>query len=407
MNTPPVEVADLLARSISLFKTVKTPNPKGSITFGDYLKGVRTGQWEKSVGLVREANKDSKADADRMKEKLPAIKPSGTFSGLAEKDMTAHSGILCIDLDDVGLAIPSTRAALMLLPCVLAFHLSPRATGLKVFLAVQATNANEHSACWQAAMGTLGEILPVGVKIDRAPSNVASNCFVSYDPDTWVAATHRVPLLPLHPYLSLIPERRGEKGVISEESMSDFDVGKIQSSSMSDLGGKPDCASDSPENRPNTSREHARQVRKKAEREIAELTQPLKRIFKKYLACKPVNTGRRYAFLLKIIPSLFTVVGDAVLVELLRLHHQRQTGTWSTPFAEHMKEVGKMLSDWSLDDYRQKELKEHERQVYDDLSARVREAYRILRDLAKRAECQRSLKTGHDWSLQNRPLLRG
>lgn len=390
MHTSPasIEAASLLARTVSLFSNVKSKRSPATLTLLDYLDGVKGGRWRRDVEAVRVANQDSKADADRVKVKrLPVITPSGTFRGLSQADLIAHSGILCIDLDDVGLELGNARKCLKSLPCVLAIHLSPRATGLKVFLAILANDADEHASCWKAAVNELRPVLPAGVKIDPAPSNVVSKCFVSFDPDTWVATTHRIPLLPLSPCSSPIPEEKKEGRVISEESMSDCDDGGAQPTSMSDSRGETVCACGLMDEVGKTSPAYARQARAKAERAIAKLSPALARIFKDYLVSKPVNRGQRYAFLLKVTPPLFTVVGVDVLVELLGLHHRRQTGTWSTPLETHMQEVGTMLTDWEHTDYRQKQLSNHERQVYDGLRRdRYRAAYRIMRDLATRAD---------------------
>lgn len=388
MNTPPAAIeftpADFLARSISLFTRCKAPKPQRTILLRDYLRSVRTGKWQSSVEAVRNANKDSKADADRLKvTRLPVIKPSGVFSGLSEADLVTLSGILCIDLDDVGSAIEDARNRLKTHASVLAVHLSPRGTGLKVFMAIEAKDTSEHKACWQAAAASLDCVLPVGVKIDPQPSNVSSNCFVSYDPETWVSET---PCKPIFPLPSYPPHTlgRGEGGrVISEESMSDCDEGEGRTASMSDSRAQTVCACAKPEDVVEPSPAYPRQVRAKAERTMVKLSPPLARIFKNYLVRKPVNRGQRYAFLLKVIPPLFTVVSIDVLAELLRLHHQRQTGTWSTPLDTHMQEVGTMLTDWEHTDYRQKQLNARELLVYDGLRrVRYRAAYRIMRDLA-------------------------
>ncbi len=389
MHTPPasIEAASLLARTVSLFSNVRSKRSPATLTLLDYFAGVRDGRWRCDVDAVRVANQDSKADAERLKVKLPAITPSGTFRGLTQADLIAHSGILCLDLDDVGPALAATQKRLRTHTAVLAFHLSPRGTGLKVFLAILSNGAVEHAACWKAAVDVFRPVLPAGVKIDPAPSNVVSKCFVSYDPDTWVAATHRIPLLPLSPCLSPIPERKKEEGVISEESMSDCDDGGSQPTSMSDFLGRTVCACAFTDEVGETSPAYARQARAKAERAIAKLSPPLARIFKNYLLSKPVNRGQRYAFLLKVIPPLFTVISVGVLTDLLRLHHQWQTGTWSSPIDQHMREVEAMITDWACNDYRAKQLSEHERQIYDSLRLdRYREAYRILRDLSMRAE---------------------
>jgi len=332
---------------------------------------VKNGQWRAEVEEVRRANEVSKDEADRLKvARLPVIKPSGIFRGLGEADLVTHSGILCIDLDDVGDRIESVRNSLQTHPAVLAIHLSPRATGLKVFLAIQARDPAEHKACWQAASADLRRFLPEGINIDSAPSNVSANCFVSYDPEAWIAETPRSPVVPLPSSASHGLGRRKEEAISekSEESMSDLPAKTV---TLSHQVGSP---------------EYSRKVRSDAEREIKALPRALAQIFKNYLSKKPVERGQSYAFLLQTIPPLFEVVGVDVLLKLLHLHHRNQTGTWSTSLKKHIDKAKTMLSDWAKTDYLTR-LNEDERKFYGDLlRERYREAFRILRDLARRAK---------------------
>ncbi len=390
-----VEVTSLLAQSFSLFVSVKAKRQPDEITACDYLDGVKSGRWRAEVDAVREANARSKAYADEVKvARLPAVKPSGIFRGLREADFVAHSGIMCIDLDDVGPALVETKKRLQNLPCVFAMHLSPRGTGIKVFLAVTAISAEEHRACWNTANATLSSILPCGVKLDPAPSNVSSNCFVSYDPEAWVADSPRIPLFPtackstssppatnpISPHtLGKGKKRRRREEVISEESMSDVG-GACQS--MSDYRAERLSARVSVHSGEIQHRECAAKIRQRARRALGTKLPRLRAIYRQYVENKPVNRGERHAFLLKVIPPLFEVLAETVLIDLLRLHHRSQTGTWRTAVHDHMREVKKVL-----ESYRRKyceALTLREREVfYDRLHDEKRgAAFRICRGLA-------------------------
>lgn len=381
-----IEVVGLLARPVSLFATVRTKRPPSQITIRDYFDGIVVGRWRAKIEAVRAANARSKEEAETLKKRLPAITPSGTFRGLGDADFLAHSGILCIDLDDVGPSLAHTRARLQTLPCVLAVHLSPRGTGLKVFVVTTATTPEEHDLCWPAAEAELRPLLPLGVKLDPAPKSVVSKCFVSYDPAAWVADTPRIPLFPHDPLITLgsprtplTPRREKRKRVISEGSMSDTGC---ESLSMSDFRGKTLSAEASPYAGEIQQREGDTKTRQRAHLELKRMTPRLRSIYRQYIETKPVNRGERHAFLLKVILPLFEVLAEPVLVDLLRLHHRSQTGTWDAVLDFHMQEVKEVL-DFYRSKYREA-LPPRERTVfYDRLNEEKRRAaFRICRGLA-------------------------
>ena len=375
---PPIEVQSLLSAEMSLFTSCKSKSPTKSITLQSYLAGVRSGKWDRRVEAVRKANLDAKANADRLKIKLPFIKPSGVFSGLKQTDFIKHSGVLVIDLDDVD-DLVGVREILPQHNSVIAFHLSPRGTGLKVFVAISATNSSEHKACWSLVHESLGAFLPSSVKIDQAPSNVSSNCFVSWDPDLWIADDPRVPFLPscLTP-LSTAPEKEKEKerDTISEDSMG----GRH---SMGGLGGKSHVTQSVNHEHKKVLRSQSRR-RREAKAEIKKLNPVLRRIYKQYLGNRSVVSGERNTFVINVFPPLYCVVGTEVLIELLKLHHQKQTGIWTTNIGDHMAQVHSMIESWGLK--YEGNLADPERVRYSDLGQNMRAAFRIIRDLCGQVE---------------------
>jgi hypothetical protein len=123
-------------------------------------------------------------------------------------------------------------------------------------------------------------------------------------------------------------------------------------------------------------------TRHRASRVLHEMPPRLRAIYRQFIETRPVNSGERHAFLLRVIPAMFEVVAEPVLVDLLDLHHRAQTGIWRTVLDDHMKEAEEMLADYGAK-YRET-LGERERIVfYDRLSdAKRRAAFRICRGLA-------------------------
>jgi hypothetical protein len=361
-----IPVAVLFSRKFSLFRRCKAPAPCETLTFRDFLARTKTGFWRKLIEAVREAAMDSEEDAKAAKEKLPAIKPSGTFSGLRQEHLLVHSGLLAMDFDGVGESLPALREKLKDDPFVLAIVLSPRGKGLKVFVAVAAATADEHKRCFGAAYQHFLPMVPAGGVLDPRPSNVVSNCFVSWDPDLWVATTPRRVFAP-GPDLPTGTREKGEKKVISEGS------GASTASAVSAVS----TSHPSPT---------ARQRRAEAEKRRLALPPPLGGkdgiggLFERYIGRRLVLRGSRDEWLTKVIPATYPVVSAPVLLDLLLLHYDLHSGVWSTPRDEHEAAIRSSLADWPAK-YASR-LSERERVVYATLGDEFERAtFRICRGL--------------------------
>jgi hypothetical protein len=366
-----VDPRNYLDAQISYFFSVRSPHPKKApLSLRLFLDFIQMGRWAKMVSLVREANKDSKADADRAKKQLPLVKPSGLFSGSAEKNLIKLSGLLCLDYDDVGEEFPNLREMLSNDLYVLAHFLSPSGTGVKVFVPVAAATPYEHKQCWHAAFRHFSK-KPGGELIDKAPKNVSANCFVSYDPDLWIADTPRRLFLP-EPISQATPTPQS----ISEDS---------ECSIAHPPPPQTNCI-----------------VRYKADQRLENAPATIRNVFKRYLENRAVHRGQRHLFLTQVIPPLFTVLEKTVLKELLLLHYDLNCGTWSTSRDEHEAEIDHMLRTWP--ERYVNNLTPKNRHHYQLLPAELyRAAFRICHDIASRegvffmsgAELGKRLGTGN------------
>jgi hypothetical protein len=158
-------------------KAVKPTN----IRVADFLADIRDGKFRTQIEHIRAATGDERKT---LKKKLPAVMWSGTFTRRANSAIAAHSGLLCADLDNVPAnRLPEIRAKLCTSPYALAIFLSPSGTGLKALFKVPA-NPEAHKASFQVVQRHVGEV--TGLPIDRACSDLARLCFVSFDPDLWI-----------------------------------------------------------------------------------------------------------------------------------------------------------------------------------------------------------------------------
>jgi len=145
------------------------------------LKWIREGKgkFADNVREVRRAVKDGDKDkASQAKLNLPACMFSGTFSKRSSKEITEHSGILCLDfdhLDNPQKAVDDMRYD----PHIIAGFISPSGTGCKILIAIPKDTENHREAFISASayVKTM-----YNLDADESGKDVSRLCFLSYDP---------------------------------------------------------------------------------------------------------------------------------------------------------------------------------------------------------------------------------
>lgn len=183
--------------------------------FRALIDGIRDGAWRGLVEQVRsayqselfrvaglppaEAIDKAKDAAKPFKMKLPGALLSGRFAERNDGGIRERTPAICCDLD--GLSNPEGLRDLVVAdPHVIACFLSPTGTGLKVVFRIDP--AKSHAECYRAAEHYVREIF--GEQIDSSCRNLSRLCFVSYDPEAFLA-DDALPL-PDAPPLVEIPE---------------------------------------------------------------------------------------------------------------------------------------------------------------------------------------------------------
>ena len=181
------------------------------VVIAEVLEGIKSGRWREPVEQVRrayarayetavkEANPDpykvAKDAVNSLKKRLPGVTPSGRFPMRASTRILVHSGILCIDVDN--LEDPaSLREELKSDAHVLTAFVSPSGRGLKVWVRIH-PDATLHRASFLAARRHFRETH--GVEIDGDCKDLARLCFVSHDEDIFIRAQEATLLDPLPP----------------------------------------------------------------------------------------------------------------------------------------------------------------------------------------------------------------
>jgi VirE-like protein/primase-like protein len=144
------------------------------ITVSKALNRIKDGSSKSAVENIR-ATMD-KERANQLKSNLPSICFSGTFKERKDNLIIAHSGVICLDFDDVE-HILDAKAELCANDYIYACWVSPSGKGLKALIKI--ANTTKHRQHFGALQETFKGI-------DNSGINEARVCYESYDPDIFI-----------------------------------------------------------------------------------------------------------------------------------------------------------------------------------------------------------------------------
>ena len=143
-----------------------------------FVEETISGQWRDPIDQIRAAQ--SKDEANTLKrESLGVFLLSGVFTERAKDKLTAHSGFLCCDFDDVSDPV-ALRDKLAKDKHTYFACLSPSGKGVKALVRIH-PSAEQHPASFAAAQRYFLETY--GVKLDASCKDVSRACFACHDPD--------------------------------------------------------------------------------------------------------------------------------------------------------------------------------------------------------------------------------
>ena len=143
------------------------------------VEWIRTGsgRFAKNIHAVREATEKGDLDsASELKKNLPAVMFSGRFSSRSSKNITEHSGLICMDVDKI--ESPSKKVDEMRFdPHIVVAFVSPSGNGLKAIFAIP-SDVKKHQDAFESAKRYLSTY---GLKADESGKDVSRLCFLSHD----------------------------------------------------------------------------------------------------------------------------------------------------------------------------------------------------------------------------------
>jgi len=162
------------------------------------LKGIMGGRWKKPVMALRDALAAGDRDgAEKIKKSLPAFTVSAFYEGARRKEcMKGYNCVVILDIDklDADEVDPVVWKASDSVYTLFAFR-SPGGRGVKIGvdplaeggqpLIGHALTVENHRATFEACKGYYEALL--GIEVDPSGKDPGRLCFVSWDPDMYLA----------------------------------------------------------------------------------------------------------------------------------------------------------------------------------------------------------------------------
>lgn len=169
----------VLDKTVSCFKDYYDVSPLDI----SLLTFINSRKFKAEVDLIRSL--ENKEERDVKKALLPSITPSGTFTQRAEKYIIKHSGLVQIDIDYKGNEhidnfeeIPKVLSVLPYLA-----YCGYSASGHGFWCIIPIAYPDKHKLHLQAIKNVFKSY---GIKVDNAPSNIASLRGYSYDDSAYI-----------------------------------------------------------------------------------------------------------------------------------------------------------------------------------------------------------------------------
>jgi len=160
---------------ISIFKNIKTTVPLKDTGVYKVLEYIKNGQYKKDVANIRiESEKEKR---NELKSKLPYVTFAGTFLSRSNANLKTHSGLACLDFDDVD-NLEDLRELINLDLFTFASFVSPSGDGLKVLVKIPTVDNNDD---YQDYYIELINHYKKYHELDKGTKDIARACYLSFD----------------------------------------------------------------------------------------------------------------------------------------------------------------------------------------------------------------------------------
>ena len=163
--------------AISIYKNIHDTKSRETVHLPVFLLAIQSGKWQDQILKIRTVNDHD--ERQQAKKALPYVTISGIFNdGRSVAGLSAHSGFISMDLDNLGNEVEATRQLLSNDPYVYACFTSASGTGLCVLFKI---NPEKHKESFDGIADYL--IKQYQLIIDPSGKDVSRPRYVSYDPE--------------------------------------------------------------------------------------------------------------------------------------------------------------------------------------------------------------------------------
>lgn len=160
---------------ISIYKQIKSTVPIKDTSVFKVLEEIKSSKYKDQVAKIRIEREKEKRN--ELKAKLPYVTFGGTFSSRANANLKSHSGLACLDFDDVK-DIEQLRESINTDSFTFSSFLSPSGDGLKVLVRIPYVDNNED---YQDYYVELINHFQQYHEIDKGTKDIARACYLSFD----------------------------------------------------------------------------------------------------------------------------------------------------------------------------------------------------------------------------------
>ena len=160
---------------ISYYKNVRSVTPLKNVEVYKVLDEIKNGTYKDAISKIR--IEPEKKDRNVLKEKLPYVTFSGVFSSRANANLKKHSGLACLDFDDLT-DLEDLRTKINSDKYTFASFKSPSGDGLKVLVKIPFIDNNDDYCDYYIE---LQKYYDQYKKTDDSTKDVSRACYVSFD----------------------------------------------------------------------------------------------------------------------------------------------------------------------------------------------------------------------------------
>jgi hypothetical protein len=167
---------------VSIFKNIKSIAPVKDTSVLKILESIRSSEYKNRIGQIRVET--DKAKRNELKSKMPYVTFCGTFTSRSNSNLKSHSGLACLDFDNV-VNLDDLRKVINEDSFTFASFVSPSGDGLKVLVKIPMIDNNND---YQDYYVELIKHYSKYHDLDEGTKDLARACYLSFDEDVFISS---------------------------------------------------------------------------------------------------------------------------------------------------------------------------------------------------------------------------